>query len=131
MKGWLAGGGSAETRFKPGHVPVTFRPVGSERVDEDGYILIKVADPNKWMMKHRVVWEAVHGPVQAGYVIVFADGDRLNVSLENLMLVSRRELAVLNKNHLLSCDPEFSRAGLAVARLMIRKADRERENRKH
>ena len=39
--------GCERTWFKKGHIPANYRPVGSERVNADGYIEVKVADPNK------------------------------------------------------------------------------------
>ena len=45
------------TMFKKGDKPANIKPVGSEREDIDGYIKIKIAEPNKWQHKHRVIWE--------------------------------------------------------------------------
>lgn len=81
----------APTMFKPGHPSNNRRPVGSERVNVDGYIEIKVAEPDKWKCKHRVVWEAANGPIPKGYNIQFRDGNRLNISLDNLYIISRAE----------------------------------------
>lgn len=53
-KTWV--GGEA-TQFSKGHKPHNYVPVGSERVNGDGYVDIKVADPNKWRGKHLIVWE--------------------------------------------------------------------------
>ena len=49
--------------FAKGNVPPNHRPVGSERISKDGYIEVKVAEPNKWRLKQRVVYEeAVSDP---------------------------------------------------------------------
>lgn len=79
----------AGTMFKKGNMPANHRDVGSERINKDGYIEVKVAEPNKWKAKHRVIWEEANGPVEKGYNVQFKDGNRLNVSLENLYLISR------------------------------------------
>lgn len=79
------------TRFKKGNAPLNYRPVGSERVNKDGYIEIKVADPKKWMLKHRYIWEQANGKIPTGANIQFKDGNPLNVDLENLYMISRRE----------------------------------------
>ena len=52
----------APTMFKKGNVTHNYKPVGSERVNVDGYVEVKVADPGKWRLKHRVIWEEAHGP---------------------------------------------------------------------
>jgi len=79
----------AGTMFKKGNMPANHRDVGSERINKDGYIEVKVAEPNKWKAKHRVIWEEANGPVEKGYNVQFKDGNRLNVSLENLYLITR------------------------------------------
>src|SRR5699024_2065007 len=45
-----------ETRFQKGNIPHGHREVGSERIIRDGYIEIKVAEPNVWDLKHRVIY---------------------------------------------------------------------------
>lgn len=37
-------------------------PIGSER-ENKGYILIKVAEPNVWIEKHRYIYESVYGNI--------------------------------------------------------------------
>jgi hypothetical protein len=41
-----------------------------------------------WRALHRILWEDAHGPVPGGYIVAFKDGDRLNVELRNLKLIS-------------------------------------------
>lgn len=45
------------TRFKKGNIPANHRDVGSERINKDGYIEIKIKEPNKWQLKHRYFYE--------------------------------------------------------------------------
>lgn len=56
-----------------------------------GYVEVKVAEPNKWRLKHRFVWEEAHGPIPPGHNIQFRDGNRQNLSLGNLYMISRAE----------------------------------------
>lgn len=79
------------TMFKKGHVSVNRRPIGSERVSVDGYVEVKVAEPNKWRLKHRVLWEKAYGPIPAGHNVQFMNGNTQDVRLENLFLISRAE----------------------------------------
>ncbi len=81
----------APTMFKKGHTPGNHKPVGSERVNVDGYIERKVAEPNKWECKHRIIWRQAHGDIPKGYNIQFKDGNPLNCTLENLYIISRAE----------------------------------------
>lgn len=104
---FAAGGKSVETRFKPGtrqgRADALYKPIGTERVTKDGYLQRKVNDDmplqRRWKMVHVIEWEAVNGPLPKGHVIVFRDGNRQNVDLANLEVVSRRELMNRNTVH--------------------------------
>lgn len=78
------------TMFKKGRPSLNHREVGSERVNVDGYIEVKVAEPNKWRLKNRVVWEQANGPIPPGHNVQFRNGNRLDCRLENLYLIDRR-----------------------------------------
>jgi len=99
--GWHAGNMRA-TQFKKGRKPQTWKPVGTEVLDDDGYLKRKVSDdrsrPSRfnWRYVHVLLWEAAHGPVPPGYALKFIDNDHGNVALNNLCLVSRADLARLN-----------------------------------
>lgn len=122
-KGKKGVGGWEPTQFKKGHVPANYKPVGSERVNVDGYVEVKVADPNKWQLKHRVLWQSVHGAIPKGHVVIFADGNRQNIKLDNLLLISQRELAIMNKRGLIANDAELTRAGILVADISLKIGD--------
>lgn len=96
---------AAPTMFKKGQMPHNHKPVGSERIDKDGYIMVKVAEPKKWKQKQRVVWEEAHGPIPNGYNIQFKDGNRQNVSLDNLYIISRSD-QLKNENSMMARYPE-------------------------
>lgn len=81
----------ARTMFKKGQTPVNHRNVGSERVNVDGYIEIKVAEPNRWRLKHRVIWEQVNGAIPRGHNVQFKNHNPLDCRIENLYLISRED----------------------------------------
>ena len=87
---------SKGTMFKNGGIPPNYRPVGSERVAVTGYIEIKVEDPNKWKLKHRVVWERHNGKIPPDKIVIFKDNNPLNCDVDNLMLVSKSENLIVN-----------------------------------
>jgi hypothetical protein len=127
--------------FLPGHVPSNkgkthpsrqgnYKPVGSERT-ENGYSVVKVsARKNQyhknWRRRHDVIWEKAHGKIPRGHVVIFADGNRRNFALDNLVLVSRSELAVMNRLGLISADGDMTRAGKAVAAIKLLISERKR-----
>lgn len=84
------------TMFKKGHGPQNYRPVGSERINVDGYIEIKVKDPGTWKLKHRVIWEEHNGEIPQGEIVIFRDNNPLNCTIDNLMLISKGENVRVN-----------------------------------
>jgi hypothetical protein len=107
--------GMEATQFKPGFMPWNYNPPGTERINTEGYVDVKIANPNKWKQKHLLIWEAAHGKVPEGYKIMFADGNRLNVTLDNLLMVSQAELSVMNKCGLISPHKDLTKTGRLVA----------------
>lgn len=103
IKGWDAGGRSHETRFKKGQRGNKFVPIGSERLTPDGYLQRKVSatgyPPRDWQAVHVLLWVEHNGPIPEGSVVVFKDGDRKNIVIENLEMITRGELALRNTIH--------------------------------
>lgn len=121
---YVAGGRSAETRFKPGMKPPTWVPVGSYRVvtNKNGGPELQQKindDPGptnvRWKPVARLVWEAEHGPVPEGHIVVFKPGRRTTkaeeITLDAVELITRRQLMKRNTIH--NLPPEFAE----VARL--------------
>ena len=128
-KGYM---GANKTSFKKGNKPKNWRAVGSERINDEGYTLIKVSNKGgmwkRWALKHRVVWEQHHKKkIPKGSVIIFVDGNKDNLSIDNLLCVTRNELKVLNRCRLISSVPELTKAGLNVAKLKIKLAELRKE----
>ena len=109
--------GAEKGWFKKGQVSINHKPVGSERTDLDGYTLIKVAEPNKWKLKHRVIYEKAYGPIPPNMAVIFLDRNKRNFNINNLALVSREELAIINKNNFIKENAALSRAGVNVAKI--------------
>lgn len=82
---------SKATRFKKGNIPHNTRPMGSMRIDDDGYIRIKVRERGPYAFLHREVWKQHHGSIPKGHNIQFKDGDITNVDISNLYIISRQE----------------------------------------
>lgn len=105
------------TMFKKGNIPHNHRPIGSERISRDGYVEVKIAEPNKWELKHRVEWEKVNGKLPKGYVLLFLDQNSQNITLDNIVCVSRAEFVRLNQNHRLSEFSEITKNGIVLEKL--------------
>ncbi len=114
------------TMFAKGNVPPNHRPVGSERISKDGYIEVKVAEPNKWRLKQRVVYEEAKGKIPEGCTIIFLDGNKQNCNIDNLRCITRSELLYLNCNGLNNSN-EITETGILMARLDITKNKKKQE----
>ena len=93
------------TMFKKGHINENKRAVGSERVNVYGYIEIKVAEPNRWRLKHRIIWEQHNGIIPEGCDVQFKNHNTLDCRIENLYLISKSE-QMRNENSLMARYPE-------------------------
>ncbi|WP_369952372.1 HNH endonuclease signature motif containing protein [Ralstonia syzygii] len=109
------------TQFKKGHMhgaaQHNYVPIGSERINKDGYLERKVTDDPKlvparrWVGVHRLVWEAANGPIPKGHVVCFLPGRRSTdvnlITVDALELVHRAELA--RRNHPKNKSPDLWR----------------------
>ena len=116
-----------KTSFKKGHTPKNHKKVGSERVSVDGYTEIKVAEPNKWRLKHRVMYEKYHNvKLDPKQLVIFADRDKRNLTKENLLLVDNKQLLTLNQHKLIKENGELTKVGLKLANIIIKLKDLKR-----
>ena len=80
-----------------------YKPIGTERVTIDGYLERKMNDDmplqKRWRAVHIVLWEQANGPLPGGHALVFRDGNKRNISLDNLELVTRADLMCRNSVH--------------------------------
>lgn len=115
-KGKRYPGRICDTSFKKGQPSINKMPLGAERIAGKGdYIIVKVAQPDVWKQKQRVIYEKLHGEVPDGHVIIFADGNKRNFDKDNLIMISKRKLLVMNRNHLIKDDADLTRTGLIIA----------------
>ena len=117
-KGKKFPGKGNRTTFRKGNVPANKMNVGEDIITTDGYVKTKIAEPNLWEYKHKLIWAEAHGPIPEKHSVIFADGDKLNLSIDNLLLVSRAELLMLNRRRLISENSELTKIGLNVVKVM-------------
>lgn len=106
-----------ETSFKSGGNHPRYKPIGSERVERDDYVVMKVAE-RKWQQKHRYLWELENGEIPKGHVVIFGNGNKRDFRSKNLILVSRKQLATINKLSLIFNDEELTKSGIALSDLI-------------
>lgn len=112
-----------ERKFKKGQFPhgcdPEFHVIGALCVTPLGYIAMRIGFGRcGWKLLHRILWEDAHGPVPERHRVVFKDGDKLNVCLENLELLS---LADIMRRNTIQRYPRSLRDALCLVRKLERK----------
>lgn len=96
-------GRTNETQFKPLNVPHNWQPIGATRVTKDGYLQRKVSDtgytPRDYVSVHRLLWIEEGREIPPGHLLIFRDGNKRNVALENLELITLKENMRRNTVH--------------------------------
>lgn len=122
-----------KTSFRKGNVPENLLPLGTIMDTRDGYKIIKVSMKGSrwemWKLLHRKVWEEHNGPIPEGNIIIFKDGNSGNCDIDNLVMVTRKENAWLNKRGLRFEDSEKTEAGINIVRMY--QAVKERRSKKN
>lgn len=134
IKGYM---GANPTSFKKGNKPANWKPLGTERINsKDGFILVKIKErdpytcfPTRYKHKHVWLWERKNGPVPAGHVVAFRDGNKLNCKLRNLMLITRAELLRLNQYGYKEMPKELQPTVLALAKVEVKAFGRSHDKR--
>ena len=115
LKGYM---GANKTSFKKGTIPPNQVPIGTESITKGGYIKVKVGEPNKWKLKQRYIYEQYHGEIPNNCNVIFADRNIQNFDINNLVLVSKAEMLILNKNKLIFEDKELTKVGVNIAKVI-------------
>lgn len=107
-----------KTSFKKGNIPKNYKPIGSERINIYGYVEVKIANPNKWETKNRFIYKKYKGDIPKGFKVIYADGNKLNNHLDNLILVSNSEELIMNKRKLIYDRKELTETGHLIAKVI-------------
>lgn len=137
-KGW-APGRMRETQFKKGVrqgvATKLWKPIGTERVSKDGYRERKINDglplQKRWRAVHLLVWEAANGTLPESHAVTFKNGDKTDIRLDNLELVSRADWMRRHSVH--NLPPELKSAVRALGTLksvITKRSKREEQNRR-
>ena len=104
--------------YGKGNTPLNKRPIGSERKTARKYTEVKVGEPGRWELKHRVMYEHYHNvKLEKDQIVIFLDRDLTNFSKENLALIDRKTQIYLNKEGLMTDDREVNKTSIKIAEL--------------
>lgn len=123
--------GSEKGWFSKGHTPLNKMPIGSEVMKGDGYIWVKTGEGSRdWRQKHILIWEQQNGKIPGGYILTFLDGDRTNITLDNLALITLAESLAMTRLNLRSSNPEYTKTGIIIAKVKRAGYERKKEKKK-
>ncbi len=115
---------SRKTTFKKNNKPHNHKEVGETSMTTAGYHITKIKEKGiqkeRWVFTHRLIWEKENGPVPPGKMVEFADGDKNNLDINNLILTDREEhLELVRIQEGERHDGNITKTQLNLARLRI------------
>lgn len=99
--------------FKKGSAPVNEMKLGQEYIHPKTKVVMIKTEAGR-VPKHYVVWGE---PVPKGYVLMFKDGNKLNITKENLMLMTKAEHLRYNQRYARIANTENNETCLLLAKL--------------
>lgn len=115
--------GYHKNQFQKGMVAHNKKPLGSERTRKTSYTEIKVAEPDVWEAKQRLIWVAHFGPIPDGHMVRFKDSDKANFDPDNLFTVSNSEHQRLNLAKFKDAWPEHKDTIILIAKVDSKSAE--------
>lgn len=134
-KGFPSTEGMKRNQFRKGYLPHNTKPIGHERTTSEGYVQVKVRmRPSRkncndnYVFKHRLIWEAAHGKkLPEDMRIIFLDGDKHNLSPDNLAAVPKRARGIMARKGYYTQVPELTRAGITLAQIQLARSRKKRK----
>lgn len=107
--------------FQPGQMSGAaqhnYVPIGTLRITRDGILERKVTDDpsikpaRRWVAEARLVWEAAHGPIPRGHIVVFKPGQKTTnpelITADRLECITRADNG--RRNHPANKSPELAK----------------------
>lgn len=116
-----------KTCYKKGNIPHNHRELFEERLDKNGYIEIKIKEPDVWQSKHRYIYEQHFGKIPKNHKVIFLDGNNRNFDIDNLKLVSSAEELIMNNNKLRYNNKELTETGILIAKIIHKRGQIKRK----
>jgi hypothetical protein len=110
---------SKATRFKKGQIPPNTRRIGDERINVYGYVEVKT--DKGFILKHRLIWEEKNGPVPKGCILRFKNGNKQDLRIENIELLTFSQNMRANSIHNYSPDIKTAIRNIANIKRRIKK----------
>ena len=112
------------SNFKKGH-KINEKPIGSEvfRLGRGHNCWFIKVDEKTWVKKHHYIYEKTYGKIPKGHTLIFADGNKDNFEIDNLICLSRKEFLFMSGRNMFYNNKEYTYTSVNLARLMLRISD--------
>lgn len=99
-------------------------PIGYEKIDRDGFTRVKISNEYRgntknWKLKHHLIWEQKFGEIPKGHIIIFADGDKSNFNIDNLICMESKLGIMMNKYGFYGYGREVTLASIEVLKTQL------------
>jgi hypothetical protein len=84
----------------------------------------------KWLRKHRYIWEQAYGKIPPGKALLYKDGNRLNCTLENLVLVDKAVIIEMSRLDYHRRKGTIHESSIYISMLEVAQRSKKNENRK-
>lgn len=103
--------------FPKGHIPASYRPVGSQRIDsQNGRVIVKTED-GSWKSQQMIAWEDKYGKIPKGLHLLSVTGDVNDTDVNNLRLIDNATQTLLIANRWHDKGSDIFDAGVQYAKL--------------
>lgn len=92
-----------------------WKPEGSVYVDSRGYPQVKTE--NGWRCVKNVLWEKHNGEIPKDSIVTMLDGDKTNVTIDNLALIKKSTSLKLSHDGLRFNDKDLTKVGISIIQL--------------
>lgn len=109
---------SKKTEFKKGHVGRKRVATGTERFyRNDVYEKVNRTD---WKLKKWIVYDKHYRKHNKNDWIIFLDGNRKNVTIDNMICVTKQVGTIMQRNGMISSIPEITYSNHLLAKLIAK-----------
>ncbi len=105
-------------KIKLGLIKTKKREIGTEFVN-NGVVYIVMPDYSR-KNKAVFIWEQKYGPIKSDERIIFLDGNKQNFDLDNLFLITTKELGHLSRSKQLTSDPIQTKINILYYRQRVK-----------
>lgn len=130
----MTGGTGHDGRFTNGN-PYIYKVRNddlTEKIHKNGAgeLEYRIKVNGKWLRKHKYIWEQAYGKIPNGKALLYKDGNRLNCTLDNLVLVDKAVIIEMSRHDYHKLKGDIHESSIYLSMLEDKQRSKKNENRK-